>query len=57
MTEFPTEEFNEINRCLFLLFDWCNSAEAIIAQQAATKSVAELKEILEKEHQTKFGKD
>ena len=49
MKEFPAEEFNEINRLLFLLFDWCKTDEAIRAQQAATKNVNELKEILEKE--------
>jgi len=55
--EFPTEHFNEINRWLFLLFDWCRSDEAIRAQQAATKRVNELKEILKKEQQAKSGKD
>ena len=53
MEEFPTEHFNEINRFLFLLFDFCKSAEAIIAQQAATKEIAELKEILKKEQRRK----
>jgi len=45
----PTEHFNEINRYLFLLFDYCKTKESILAQQAATKRVAELKKVLKKE--------
>jgi len=45
----PIEITNEINRLLFLLFDFCKTDEAIRAQQAATKYVNELKEILKKE--------
>jgi len=42
----PTEIINEINRLLFLLFDFCKTDEAIRAQRLATKRVNELKEIL-----------
>lgn len=49
MVEFPTEQFNEINRHLLLLFEHCQTAEAVLAQQATTKQVAALKEILKNE--------